>query len=86
MSDRITLGAQTLPLPFPYPPYVNVSEELDHSVTITVRGPARGPARSVTTAQGTFPIEGETGVINMSRKDFERLLEDVNAKLHRKPS
>ncbi|MDE2105202.1 MAG: hypothetical protein KGL39_48705 [Patescibacteria group bacterium] len=82
MSDRITLGAQTLPLPVPYPPYVNVSEELDHTVTITVRG----PTRSVTTPQGVFPIEGETGVINMSRKDFELLLEEIAAKLHRKPS
>lgn len=65
-----------------YPPYVNVSEEFDTRITITVRG----PARSVTTVQGTFPITGEEGVITLSRREFDQFVAELIASLNRKPS
>lgn len=65
-----------------YPPYVNVSEEFDTHVTITVRG----PARAVQTHEGTFPIAGAEGVITLTRREFDQLIEELIASLNRKPS
>lgn len=65
-----------------YPPYVNVSEEFDTHVTITVRG----PARNVQTNEGVFPVPGAEGVITLTRREFDQFVEELTASLNRKPS
>lgn len=81
-TDRHLLGAFTTPSTTPYPPYVNLSEELDRSVTIHVRG----PARPMSTPEGIYPVPGVEAAITLTAREFKELLAQVNEQTNRKPT
>lgn len=81
MNDRRLIGAFTAAGAV-YPPYVNISEEFDHTVTIHVRG----PARPMTTNEGVYPVPGLEAEINLSREEFKTLFGEMQAAIERKPS
>lgn len=81
-TDAHLLGAFTSPSAGPYPPYVNVSEEFDRSVTIYIRG----PARPMSTPEGVYPVPGVEAAITLSAREFKELLAQINEQHNRKPT
>lgn len=81
-TDRTLLAAFTGAAATPYPPYVNVSEEFDRSVTIHVRG----PARPMSTPEGVYPVPGLEVSMTLTAREFQELLAQITAAYGRKPA